>query len=58
MSVDTGGATGRVMVRLPAEIRQDVFVRAARNRRSMSSELLVLIEGGLAAEKTTTGHQA
>ena len=47
---------GRVMVRLPDEVRQDVSARAERNRRSMSSELLVIIESGLAAEKAASGQ--
>lgn len=52
------GGVGRVMVRLPDKIRNDVFLRAARNRRSMSSEMLVLIEAGLAAEKMASNHTA
>lgn len=49
---------GRVMVRMPDEIRQNITARAAQNRRSVSSELLVLIESGLAAEKAASNPTA
>lgn len=49
---------GRLIVSLPAPLDTLLRQRAKQGYRSASSEGLMLIERGLAAEKTTTGHQA
>ena len=47
-------AADRVLIRLPHGMKAVLSARAKAEHRSVGKEALVLIERGLAAEKTTT----
>lgn len=47
---------GRVLVNLPASVGNMLRDRAKANYRSTSAETVMLIERGLAAEKTASGQ--
>lgn len=50
--------TERILVSLPGSLGPEIKARAKAGYRSLSSELLMLIEKGLAAEKTASGPAA
>lgn len=47
-----GTETAKFVVRMPATLHTAVKARAEKNRRSMNSELLVLLEAGMLATTT------
>lgn len=51
-------ADDQMKIRMPTGMRGVLKERAQRNRRSMNAEAVLLIERGLAAEKTASNHSA
>lgn len=47
-----GNEIAKFVVRMPATMHAAVKARAEKNRRSMNSELLVLLEAGMQATTT------
>jgi hypothetical protein len=45
-------------LRLPSDVRQQVEATAAKERRSMNSQIVILIERGLRAPETKTAIEA
>lgn len=52
-----GRASDKLILRVPDGMRDAIKLMAARNRRTMNSEILILIEAGLRAqEKQNASH--
>lgn len=54
----TGRAVKGAVLRLPPEIRTAIEHQARRQRRSMNSQIIVLLEKALEAEATTKEGEA
>lgn len=51
-------AAGKVLVRMPPARHDELKARASASYRSLNGEILMLIDKGIAAEKSASGQQA